>query len=82
MVAIGSLVNPGDPAPARGTYLCTESGCTGSFVASMKGTPLPPAHHAGASWRLAEVAKGRSAPPRDGRVSPGAAHAAGEPPCS
>lgn len=79
MVEIGRLVKPGDPAPARGTYLCSEVGCTGSFVASMKGTPLPPAHHSGASWRLAEVAKGHSAPGGDGRATPGPFPGGGDP---
>jgi hypothetical protein len=58
MVQVGRLVKPGHPAPARGTYQCTESGCTGSFIASMKGTPLPPSHHPGALWKLTEVAQG------------------------
>jgi hypothetical protein len=68
MVPIGRLVKPGHPAPARGTYLCTDSGCTGSFVASMKGTPLPPSHHPGALWRLTEVAPAGALPRERRRV--------------
>jgi hypothetical protein len=55
MADIGMLVRPGTPAPARGTYSCTEPGCTGCFIASMRGAPLPPAHHPEALWMLAEI---------------------------
>jgi hypothetical protein len=69
MVAIGHLVKPGCPAPVRGTYICAHPGCTGSFVASMAGTPLPPAHHPKAQWRLMEIGKGGS-PSRGGDANP------------
>ena len=69
MVSIGRRVRSGTPAPVRGTYGCTEPGCTGSFIASMKGTPLPPAHHPDALWMVTEVWKGKppSRPPAAGR---------------
>jgi hypothetical protein len=51
------MPNPSDtfpagvPAPAAGTYQCSATGCTHSFVASLAGAPLPSAHHPGAGWR-------------------------------
>jgi hypothetical protein len=54
MANIGEIVKPGYPAPEAGTYQCNAVGCTNTFKASIKGVPLPPAHHPGAAWKLTE----------------------------
>ncbi len=56
MANIGDIVRPGQSAPEAGTYQCSATGCTNIFKASVKAAPLPPAHHAGAAWKLTEKA--------------------------
>lgn len=77
MAGIGQVIPPGEVAPVAGTFVCTEPGCTGSFIASVAGTPLPPGHHAGASWRLTEIR-----PVSLKRESPTAPRGGGPPACN
>ena len=52
MAKINDQFAPGIPAPEVGTYQCAASGCTQVFNATVKGAPLPPAHHPGLPWKL------------------------------
>ena len=61
MPNIGETFRAGAPAPAAGTYQCSEAGCTSSFVASLAGAPLPNCHHPSAGWRLTAM-PGKTAP--------------------
>lgn len=61
MAKVGDSIQPGQPAPEPGLYHCTAAGCKYSFTASIRGTPLPTAHHPGSMWKLS-VIKSESKP--------------------
>ncbi len=86
MALIGDLFPPGTAAPANGTYQCSYSGCTISIPDVKLGIALPPAHHLGAAWKLAQITSeaarapgsdplgkpAGAAPPQAGSGAPGA----------
>jgi hypothetical protein len=55
MNEVEQAVAPGLPAPKPGAYRCTAEDCVRLHNVSIKGAPLPPAHHAGAKWRLLQL---------------------------
>lgn len=63
MANVGELFKPGQASPEAGTYMCTGPGCTNTFNASVKGTPLPSSHCTGALWKLSSKTGAASCAP-------------------